>query len=264
VKPGTRTFTRRELIGMGVAGVGASLISGCGQFNTPDAPPEQELIDPILFTRVTPPKTTALKGTTIAYSDTPRDAVLYVPQSYQPSVPAPFVLMLDGENSVASVSLSLFQPYADANGLVLLAVESALTTWDIVAGDAYGPDVAFINGALAAAFNEVNVDPARVTVEGFSDGGSYALAVGLTNGALFSRVVAFSPKYLAPYTPNGPKPKFFVSDGINDPIIDITDGGDFINSTLVGRGYDVNYVRFNGVHEIPDAVVQQAIAWMGT
>jgi predicted esterase len=249
---------------MGVAGVGASLISGCGQFNHPTEPAEEALIDPIVFTRVTAPKNSALKGTTIPYSDSPRDAVLYVPQSYQPSAPAPFVLMLDGENSVASVSLSLFQPYADANGLVLLAIESALTTWDIIADGAYGPDIAFINGALAAAFNEVNVDAARVTVEGFSDGGSYALAVGLTNGALFSRVIAFSPKYLAPYTPNGPKPQFFLSDGISDPVVDITDGGDFINSTLVGRGYDVDYVRFDGVHEIPDAVVQQAVAWMGT
>jgi phospholipase/carboxylesterase len=248
---------------MGIAGVGTSLVSGCGQFNEPAAP-QEALIDPVIFARVTAPKSTVLKGTTIPYSDNPRDAVLYVPQSYQPSSPAPFVLMLDAENSVASVSLSLFQPYADANGLVLLAVESASTTWDIMADDAYGPDVAFINGALTAAFNEVNVDPARVSVEGFSDGASYALAVGLTNGSLFSRVIAFSPKFLPPYTPSGPKPNFFISGGINDTVVDVTDGTDFINSTLVGRGYDVNYARFNGAHEIPDAVVQQSITWMGT
>ncbi len=264
MKPGTRTFTRRELIGMGVAGVGASLIPGCGQFHQPTGPAEQALNDPILFTRVAAPKNSATKGTTIPYSDTPRDAVMYVPHTYQPSSAAPFVLMLDGESSTASASLSLFQPYADANGLVLLAIESALPTWDIVEGGAYGPDIAFINAALAAAFNEVNVDPARVSIEGFSDGASYALAVGLTNGALFSRVIAFSPKFLAPYTPAGAKPKFFLSGGISDTVIDITDGTDFINSTLVGRGYAVDYVRFNGVHEIPDAVVQQSIAWMAT
>jgi predicted esterase len=259
-----RTFTRRQLIGMGVAGVGASLISGCGQSHDPAAPVQEALIDPIIGTRVTAPKSSVAKGTTIAYSDTPRDAVLYVPQSYQPSSPAPFVMMLDAENSNASASLGMFQAYADASGVVLLAVESAQYTWDIVAGGSYGPDIAFINVALSAAFNEVNVDPARVTVEGFSDGGSYALAVGLTNGALFSRVIAFSPKYLAPYTPAGAKARLFISDGISDPVVDITDGGDFINSTLVGRGYDVRYVRFNGAHEIPDAVVQQAVAWMGT
>jgi phospholipase/carboxylesterase len=249
---------------MGVAGVGASLVSGCGQFNQPNEPGQNAIVDPVIFTRVAAPKTTAAKGTSIAYSDSPRDAVLYVPQGYQQSSPAPFVLMLDSENSAASATLSLFQPYADANGLVLLAIESALSTWDIIAGGDYGPDVAFINAALAAAFNEVNVDPARVSVEGFSDGGSYALAVGLTNGALFSRVMAFSPKYIAPYTPSGSKPKFFLSYGINDTVLDVTDGGDYINSTLLGRGYDINYSRFNGVHEIPDAVVQQAIAWLAT
>jgi phospholipase/carboxylesterase len=124
------------------------------------------------------------------------------------------------------------------------------------------PHVFFINYALAAAFNEVNVDPARVTVEGFSDGASYALAMGLTNGALFSRVISFSAKYIAPYTPAGGKPSFFMSQGSSDIVSDPTQAGDFIDSTLTARGYAVDYVKFDGAHEVPDAIVQQAVSWM--
>jgi phospholipase/carboxylesterase len=259
MKPGMHTFTRRELIGMGVAGLGTSLLSGCLKGVT--EPPLMK--DPILTTRVTAPKGTATIGATVPYAVGGQDAVLYVPAGYQPSTPAPFVLMLHGEGEVALTALNLFQPHADAAGLVLLAVDSSSTTWDVIVGDEYGPDVTFINSALAAAFNQVNVDPTRVSIEGFSDGASYALAMGRTNGTFFSRIMAFSPGEEPGYDPTG-KPKIFLSQGLNDPINIAAETGEFFNQQLIAAGYSVDFVEFNGVHEIPDVVVQQAIAWMAT
>jgi phospholipase/carboxylesterase len=259
MKPGTYTFTRRELIGMGVAGLGTSLLSGCLKGVT--EPPL--LKDPIITTRVTAPKGTTTKGTTIPYSVGGQVAVLYVPTGYQASVPAPFVLMLHGEGQVALDALNLFQPHADAAGLVLLAVDSSTTTWDVIIGDQYGPDITFINAALAAAFNQVNVDSTRVSIEGFSDGASYALAMGRTNGTLFSRIMAFSPGEQPGYDPTG-KPKIFLSQGLNDQLNIAAETGEFFNQQLLAAGYSVDFVEFNGVHEIPDVVVQQAIAWMAT
>jgi predicted esterase len=259
MKPGTYTFTRRELVGMGVAGLGTSLLSACLKGVT--EPPL--LKDPIVTTRVGAPKGTATIGTTIPYAVGGQDAVLYVPAGYQPSTPAPFVLMLHGEGQVALDALNLFQPHADASGLVLLAVDSSTTTWDVIVGDQYGPDVTFINAALAAAFNEVNVDPARVSIEGFSDGASYALAMGRTNGNFFSRIIAFSPGEQPGYDPAG-KPKIFLSQGLNDPLNIASETGEFFDQQLTAAGYSVDFVEFSGVHEIPDAIVQQAIAWMAT
>lgn len=261
MRSGPTIFTRRELMGMGIAGFGASLVSGCqalqGVTGTQDAP----LIDPILTTRVSAPKGTARLGLSVPISTPSGEAFLYVPAGYQASSPAPFVLMLHDEGSTAYAAISLLQPHADAAGLVLLSVDSSAATWDILAAGQYGPDVAFINAALAAAFDQVSVDPARVTVEGFSDGASYALALGLTNGGLFSRVISFSAAYIAPYTPSG-KPAFFMSQGVSDAVFDITQSGDFIDRKLVAAGYAVDYVRFDGAHEVPDSVVQQAIAWL--
>ena len=50
----------------------------------------------------------------------------------------------------------------------------------------YGSDIAFIDRALAQIFNRNAIDPSKVAIAGFSDGASYALSVGLTNGDLFT------------------------------------------------------------------------------
>jgi phospholipase/carboxylesterase len=253
---------------MGVAGVGAMVLPGCAAFKDPAAPTNSGTLlnDPVIVARVTAPKgTAALKGTTVVYSspDQTEEAFLYVPANYSPATPAPLLLMLHDENSTSFSTLQLYLPHADAAGLVLLAVDSVAQSWDIVTTGFYGPDVGFINAALAATFNVVNVDPARVAVEGFSNGAAYALAIGLTNGDLFSRVIAFAPAAIEPYTPEG-KPSFFLAQGLNDQVYDITQTGRVLNQNLTTKGYSVDYVEFNGGHEMPDAIVQQSIAWLAS
>lgn len=150
MKAGRHTFTRRELIGLGVAGIGAPLLSGCAAFKCVDEPTGTPLTAPTILARVSSPTQTAPKGTTAPYASGGQDAVLYVPAGYIP-------------------------PYARAG-----------------------------------------------------------------------------------------MPKFFLSQGTSDDQFDITQSGDFIDSKLVAAGYDVAYARFDGVHEIPDAIVRQALTWLAT
>jgi phospholipase/carboxylesterase len=255
-------FTRREMIGAGISVIGASVLSGCWKVSPVDAP-LQAPSDPFLTSRVSAPTGTVALGLTVPLSSPAAEAFLYVPTGYQASTPAPLVLMLHGEGQTAFSAITLFQAHADAAGLVLLAVDSIGTTWDIISEDIYGPDLAFMDAALAAVFKTVNVDPARVAVEGFSDGASYALTLGRTNGDLFSHVISFSATLIPRNVPTG-KPKFFLAHGINDTLDNITQIGDPLDASLVAAGYDVDYVRFDGGHEAPDAVVQQAIAWLAT
>lgn len=49
-------------------------------------------------------------------------------------------------------------------------------SWDVLSYR-YSYDIAFIDGALKWAFDRCNVDPARVSVGGLSDGASYALGL---------------------------------------------------------------------------------------
>ena len=97
------------------------------------------------------------------------------------------MVMLHGAGGDARGGLKLLKPLADAAGLILLAPASRLPTWDVIFGG-YGPDIAFIDSALTQTFSRYAVDPAQIAVGGFSDGASYALSVGITNGDLFTLV----------------------------------------------------------------------------
>ena len=263
VEPGLYSLSRREIVRMGVAGVGASLLSACQVFKSYDGPTVSPLLSPVILTRVTAATGTTVIGTSVPYSSQSQEAFMYVPTGYNASVPSAFMLVYHPENTTAFAGIQLFQPHADAANIILLAVDSYNTTWDYIYSENYGFDVQFSNDALAAAFKVVNVDATRVAVGGFSDGATYSLTVGRTNGDLFSHVIAFSPAEMLPYTTKG-SPKFFISQGLNDPGDDPVDAGRFITAKLQAAGYTVDYVEFNGVHEIPDAIVQQGMAFLTT
>ena len=79
----------------------------------------------------------------------------------------------------------------------------------------YGPDIEFIDRALEWVFDRLALDTRRLAITGFSDGASYSLSLGLTNGDLFTRVIAFSPGFMVPARRRG-KPPVFVSHGTHD------------------------------------------------
>jgi poly(3-hydroxybutyrate) depolymerase len=86
--------------------------------------------------------------------------------------------MLHGAGGDARGGLAPRMELADAAGLILLAPDSRLQTWDVLFGE-YGPDIAFIDQALAQTFSRYAVDPAHIAIEGFSDGDFLALSVGI-------------------------------------------------------------------------------------
>jgi phospholipase/carboxylesterase len=189
-----------------------------------------------------------------------RDGLLYVPAGYSASKPAPLVLMLHGATGSARGALRPFRELADGAGLVLLAPESRGTTWDAIRSD-YDVDIAFIDRALASVFERVAIDPARLTIEGFSDGATYAIGVGLTNGDLFRRVIAFSPGFILPVDPHA-KPRIFISHGTRDQILPIDQCSRRIVLDLRRSRYDVQYREFDGPHMVPPEMAKEAIAWM--
>ena len=189
-----------------------------------------------------------------------RDGLLYVPTGYAATTPAPLVLMLHGATGSARGALRPFRDLADDAGLVLLAPESRGTTWDAIRGD-YGVDIAFIDRALAQVFQRVAIDPARLTIEGFSDGATYALGVGLTNGDLFQRVIAFSPGFVLPIDPHA-SPHIFISHGTRDEILPIDQCSRRIVPQLQQARYDVQYKEFDGPHAVPPEIARQAVDWI--
>jgi phospholipase/carboxylesterase len=189
-----------------------------------------------------------------------RDGLLYVPATYSSDEPATLVLSLHGAGGTAQHGLGLFQSVADAAGLIVLAPDSRGRTWDVILGD-YGPDVAFIDQALTQTFARYALRPDHLVVSGFSDGASYALSLGLTNGDLFSRIVAFSPGFMAPAQING-EPEIYISHGTEDQVLPIDVCSRRIVPMLREAGYAVLYHEFAGPHTVPAEIVGDAVAWL--
>lgn len=188
-----------------------------------------------------------------------RDGLVYVPTSYHPSRAAPLVVLLHGAGADAEDVLPVLEDHADAAGLLLLAPESRVVTWDAVGGS-YGPDVSFIDRALADTFARYAVDPARVAVSGFSDGASYALSLGITNGDLLAHVIAFSPGFMAPAAQRG-TPRIFISHGTRDRVLPVDVCSRRIVPPLERAGYEVRYHEFDGGHAVPAPIAREAVAW---
>ncbi|MFL5577045.1 MAG: alpha/beta hydrolase [Gemmatimonadaceae bacterium] len=189
-----------------------------------------------------------------------RDGLLRLPAAHRADRPAPLVVLFHGAGANGADILPVLAGPADDAGLILLAPDSRADTWDVIRGG-YGPDVAVVDRALAATFERYAVDPARVVAAGFSDGASYALSLGLTNGDLFTHLVALSPGFAAPAEQHG-APGIFVSHGTRDAVLPI----DACSRRLVPRlrraGYDVRYDEFEGGHFVPEPIVREAMRWL--
>src|SRR4028118_947403 len=118
---------------------------------------DRAFINGRLLVRPTQPTGTPPSGLQPLGLSTKRDGLLYVPKNYQPSRPAPLVVMLHGAGGDARGGLTPFQNLADATGLILLAPASRRQTWDVLVGG-YGPDIALIDQALAQTFSSYAVE----------------------------------------------------------------------------------------------------------
>jgi phospholipase/carboxylesterase len=101
----------------------------------------------------------------------------------------------------------------------------------------YGPDAASIDRALEQTFSCYAIDPVRLAIGGFSDGASYALSLGITNGDLFTHVIAFT--------------RVLPIDRCSRRIV----------PGLERCGYDVLYREFDGGHTILPEIASVAVGW---
>lgn len=186
-----------------------------------------------------------------------RLALSYIPA---PADGGPYrlVLLLHGAGGAPRQALDLLLPVADQHRFLLVAPKSSASSWDLII-DGYGPDVRRIDRVLEEIFDSYPVE--HLTIGGFSDGASYALCLGLTNGDLFDSVLAFSPGFAAPLVTHG-QPRVLVSHGTDDPVLPVDRCSRRIVPRLRTLGYGVTYDEFAGGHEVPEPVIQAATRWL--
>jgi phospholipase/carboxylesterase len=208
--------------------------------------------------RPRPNVATSARGESVLGLDQRRDTILHLPATPARN-PLPLLVLFHGAGEDAESVLHRLGPAPDEAGVAVLAPNSRVSTWDALR-DSFGRDVTFVNLALERVFDTVAVDPARIAVGGFSDGATYAISLGLINGDLFSRVVAFSPGFVVEGMPHG-TPQFFISHGTGDPILPIDRCSRRIVRGLRDDGYDVTFHEFEGGHEIPDDIARAGVRW---
>ncbi|WP_206997209.1 alpha/beta hydrolase [Trinickia mobilis] len=186
-----------------------------------------------------------------------RDSVLFVPTGLGTLGPVPLFVMFHGAGGFPEKVLPFIEEHAERDKFLILAPHSMYPTWDIVVGGS-GPDLDRLHRALIEVTSRYRIDRDRLAFAGFSDGASYALSIGITNGDIASHVIAFSGGFMSIFTQEG-APKVFIAHGLNDERLPIETSGRANATKLKAAGYDVQYIEFNGLHAIQPVIVGMAI-----
>lgn len=255
---------------------GRPISAVCAALLLAAASPEAAKHSPILTAQVPAavPKSSPAPG----YFDLRNGVVGYIPPSLRPGERAPLLVLLHGASGQGADMVERFKDEADRRGVVLLAPKSGRASWDTVldynensAGFApiaklpqtnpslpFGGDVARVDRALALLFEHVAVDPGRIGLLGFSDGATYALALGCQNPRIFGSVIAVSAGFAFPTHAKGAQ-RIMVAHGTRDRALPFIVAKRDIVPNLKRHGYDVTFRRFEGGHQIPDEIAAEAL-----
>ncbi len=190
----------------------------------------------------------------------PGGALLFIPAGAPR--PATLLVLLHGADGRAATMLEGVRERAERAGVVVLAPQAPVRTWDLFEGG-LGRDVGALDDLLDATFACVAIAPARVAVAGFSDGGSYALTLGIVNGELFTDVLAFSPGSWRSSS-SARMPAVFIVHGTQDAVLPIDRSSRRIVKDLRERGFDVAYREHEGGHLVTNAALDEAFARLRT
>ena len=251
----SRYSSRRHFLRTGFAGITGFATLGCG-----GATLDQSIGSTSRLTaRPHAPSRTIQPGSHELVAEIDSECTLFVPENYRADLPTGLFVALHGAGNSRNYMGQFFPP-ADEYNLVTLVPKSAGRTWDMVLGD-FGRDVQSIDRALSHTFEHCNIDPARIALGGFSDGGSYALSLGLDNGDLFTHLIAFSPGFISPQERTG-QPGIYMFHGTADTILPIDSTSRRIIQQLRGWNYHVIYKEFDGPHTVRIEDVRTAFDWL--
>ena len=184
----------------------------------------------------------------------------------------PLIVLLHGAGMSARTFLDGARGEADRCGCLLLSVQSTGATWDTIGlvreaakggratrDQLFGPDAGRVEQALSVALRAPDADARSVMLVGFSDGGSYALSLGLANPAIFRGVIAVAPGFhLEPVAIN-PRQRLFIAHSPADRILSFERTRDDTVESLKRAGFDLRFRPFEGGHRVERAVLGEGI-----
>ncbi len=245
-------FTKRLFIGTFAGAI--LLAAACSPDITHSVAAETQ---PRLFSRPNPYVQASINAGLHTITTGGTRMLVYVPPAALSRRSVPLNLLLHGSARDAAQLVEAHIPIADEDGVVIVAPYATISTWDAIY-TTFGPDVASIDRALAWTFDRLPVNPERIAITGFSDGATYALALGRANGDLFSIVAAYSPGFVIDVVPVG-KPVIAVSHGTRDEELPFETTRDRIVPKLRDAGYSVDFRTFDGPHTWYMGLIEQTL-----
>ena len=128
-----------------------------------------------------------------------RPTTLHVPASYDPQVPAPLVLLLHGCPSDAAgpfgENVLRFGPVAEERGVLFAAPDGSGSpgrrSWGACSGS-FAQSSAYLRSLIEEAQGLFAIDPARIYVAGFSDGGFMSFRMATDHPDLVAAIATLS------------------------------------------------------------------------
>ncbi|WP_327424167.1 hypothetical protein OG612_06225 [Streptomyces sp. NBC_01527] len=205
---------------------------------------DSELSRGVLDLQPSPPIHAPLKHGLHQFAGPTRPALLYVPDRL-PTRPRPLLVAFHHAGGAPGDMLALLRREAERRGVLLLAPAAARQTWDAVRNGVYGPDAAALRDVLTTVRRHFPIDPDRMAIAGYRDGASYALGLGLANGNLFTRILAYSPDRIPPGCRTG-RPTVFISHEQHSTPSTAAAAGRRIVAALEDDGYHVDHIDHTG------------------
>ncbi|MBL0171614.1 MAG: phospholipase [Gemmatimonadaceae bacterium] len=254
------TLSRREWLRLTATATGGALVAGVSACGEQNLAPFEDPEEGHLVSRPGAPVFTPQLGVNALGIGGTRDGLRFVPTTFRPGEALPLLVTLHGAGGNAYSGIQPFLAFAESARVVLVSPDSRNVSWDRRYGG-FGVDSRFLDNALSDTYLRCAIDPTKIAIAGFSDGASYALSLGLTNGDLFRQIVAFSPGFMVPNVSRG-KPTVFDSHGTRDTVLPIATTSRVFVPKLQAAGYQVTYREFDGTHQIPVVVAEEAFGWL--
>jgi polyhydroxybutyrate depolymerase len=207
-----------------------------------------------------------------------RPTILHVPASYDPQVPAPLLLLLHGcpSDAAGPFGENVFKmwPAAEERGILFAAPDGTGSpgqrSWGACSGS-FEVSSAYLRSLIEEAQGLFNVDPSRVFIVGYSDGGIMAYRMAVDHPDLVSAIACLSGIIAAGWIPTVPVPVLDVhgtadanlpySDGVRSIEVFVASSAWALPAVEAGRGPDIvsgvqTAVRRWGLGCLPDGFLE--------
>lgn len=172
-----------------------------------------------------------LKSETLTWGKLERNYLSYIPSNLPKDKKVPLVICLHGFTSSAEetveISDGIMNRLADRDGAIVLYPNATDKHWNDISGGYYEEtrgvdDTGFVAFLTDKYINEYNVDPKRVYVTGFSNGGEMTLTLACRIPEKITAIACIISNMgveMAEKYKNGKPLPILIMDGTGDPVV---------------------------------------------